>query len=148
MNAERGQPALFVRNVKRCKDCGLEKPLEDFPRHRNYPDGRFTYCKPCHNARGKESKERLHGGSRHYHLKRRYGVGDADVAAMVRAQGGRCAICRREAAVHVDHDHVTGLVRGVLCFNCNGGLGQFKDDINKLRRAIAYLESAAEVAVE
>ena len=61
---------------------------------------------------------------------------------MIRAQSGVCAICKTEPAVHVDHDHVSGLIRGVLCFNCNGGLGQFKDDPTNLTRALAYLEGA------
>ena len=50
-----------------------------------------------------------------------------------------CLICSRAPAVHVDHDHATGAIRGMLCFNCNGGLGQFKDDIDVMVRAIDYL---------
>jgi hypothetical protein len=140
MNAE--SEALFPLETKRCPDCRIDKALEEFPRNKNSRDGRHAYCKPCHNARGKESKLRLHGGSRHYHLVRRYGIGADQVEAMIRAQGGRCAICKTEPAVHVDHDHDSGLVRGVLCFNCNGGLGQFKDDARNLTRALDYLEGA------
>jgi hypothetical protein len=140
MNAE--SDALLPLETKRCPDCGIDKPLAEFPRNKNYSDGRHSYCKPCHNARGKESKQRLHGGSRHYHLVRRYGIGAHQVEAMIRVQGGRCAICKTEPAVHVDHDHDSGLIRGVLCFNCNGGLGQFKDDPRNLTRALAYLEGA------
>lgn len=56
------------------------------------------------------------------------------------SQGRRCAVCKDGTAVHVDHDHLTGKVRGVLCFNCNGGLGQFKDQIERLEQAIDYLK--------
>ena len=97
-----------------------------------------SYCKPCHNARGKASKETL-GGSRTYHLRRRYGITAEDADAMLEAQGGLCAICRAAPAAHVDHDHVTGAVRALLCFNCNGGLGQFKDDPDLLHAAAYYV---------
>jgi hypothetical protein len=55
-------------------------------------------------------------------------------------QGGVCAICGAPSPEHVDHDHVFGNVRGILCFNCNGGQGQFKDNIENLRNAISYLK--------
>jgi hypothetical protein len=124
---------------KRCPDCGESKPLEAFPRNKNSRDGRHPYCKPCHNARGHETRQRLYGGGRHYHLKRRYGIGAAEVEEMIAKQGGVCAICRERKAEHVDHDHVTGKVRGILCFGCNGGLGQFQDNTDWLARAIEYV---------
>ncbi|MBV8387310.1 MAG: endonuclease, partial [Acidimicrobiia bacterium] len=46
---------------------------------------------------------------------------------MLSAQGGLCAICRSRSAVHVDHDHYSGRVRALLCFNCNGALGHMLD---------------------
>ena len=125
--------------MKRCPDCGELKPIEEFPRNRNCKDGRHPYCKPCHNARGKESKQRLYGGSRHYHLKYRYGIGADEFDELVKQQGGICAICGRDDPEHVDHSHETGEVRGILCFNCNGGLGQFRDSIDALRAAAMYL---------
>jgi hypothetical protein len=128
--------------VKRCPDCGKYKPLDEFPRNKRMRDGRHAYCKPCHNARGRESKERLYGGNRHYHLKRRYGIGAAEFDRLVRDQRGVCSICGRSNPEHVDHDHTTGRVRGILCFNCNGGLGQFGDDTERLVRAQLYLESS------
>jgi len=54
----------------------------------------------------------LHGSSRHYHLKRRYGIGASEVEALIREQGGVCPICDRSDPEHVDHDHETGQVRG------------------------------------
>jgi len=127
--------------VKRCPDCGEIKPLEQFPRNKNSKDGRHSYCKPCHNARGKETYERLYGGTRHYHLKRRYGIGADEFDELVRQQGGVCAICGRPDPEHVDHSHETGAVRGILCFNCNGGLGQFRDSTDSLLAAARYLDA-------
>jgi recombination endonuclease VII len=127
--------------MKRCPDCGSTKPLDEFPRNKNSRDGRHTYCKLCHNARGKETYERLYGGTRHYHLRRRYGIGADEFDDLVRQQGGVCAICGRPDPEHVDHDHETGAVRGILCFNCNGGLGQFRDSLDVLHAAAVYLQA-------
>jgi hypothetical protein len=80
------------------------------------------------------------GGSRTYHLKRRYGITAEEADAMLDEQNGLCAICRVAPAAHVDHDHETSAVRQLLCFNCNGGLGQFKEDPAVLRAAADYVE--------
>jgi len=122
-----------------CPDCGEVKPITDYPRTRSSASGHHSYCKPCHNLRGKVSKDKV-GGSRTYHLKRRYGLSAEDADAMLEAQGGLCAICQAAPAAHVDHDHETGAVRAPLCFNCNGGLGQFRDDPRVLRAAAEYVE--------
>lgn len=125
---------------KRCPDCGRVKAADEFPNNRLRADGRATYCKPCHNARGKESKGRLHGGSSYYHRRARYGLDVGEVDEMVLDQGDVCAICREGAPEHVDHDHATGRVRGMLCFNCNGLLGQARDRVDILLEAINYLD--------
>jgi hypothetical protein len=124
---------------KWCPDCKQVKPVDDFVRNAGHSSGRGPYCKPCHNVRGKASKERV-GGARNYHLKRRYGISAEEADAMREEQAGLCAICRTAPATQVDHDHVTGAVRALLCFNCNGGLGQFRDDPAVLRAAAAYVE--------
>jgi Recombination endonuclease VII len=127
---------------KRCADCKQYKLVEEFPRNKNCKDGYHCYCKACNNARTRESRERLHGGTRHYHLMHRYGIGADEFDELVKQQGGVCPLCGRENPEHVDHDHETGEVRGILCFNCNGGLGQFRDSIDALLNAVSYLTRA------
>lgn len=124
---------------KWCPDCGEVLPFESFGRNAASSTGRASYCKPCHNRRGRRSKE-LVGGERTYHLRRRYGITAEEADAMLEAQGGVCAICRVAPAAHVDHDHSTGAVRALLCFNCNGGLGQFRDDPAVLQAAVFYVQ--------
>ena len=126
--------------MKKCPSCRRTLPLDEFPRNRSARDGRGSYCRPCHNRIGRENRERRHGSTRHHHLVRRHGITGAQADALVEAQGGRCAICGERPAEHVDHDHATGSVRGMLCFNCSGGLGRFRDRPELLRLAAAYLE--------
>jgi hypothetical protein len=71
----------------------------------------------------------------------------AEYAEQLVRQGGVCAICKADPAtlsrmLAVDHDHVTGAFRGLLCINCNTGLGKFGDDPALLRAAAEYLEAA------
>ena len=125
--------------AKRCPTCKELKPLDEFPRNRSTKDGRAAYCKPCHNQRMREIAERLYGGNASFNRMRRYGISSSDVEEMVRRQGGVCAICGAEAPRHVDHDHKTGQIRGILCFSCNRGLGKVEDDVEVLRGALRYL---------
>jgi hypothetical protein len=123
---------------KWCPECGRVLPFSDFGRNAASKTGRTSYCKPCHNAAGRKAKD-LAGGERTYHLRRRYGITAHEADALLAGQDGLCAICKAAPAVHVDHDHATGNVRALLCFNCNGGLGQFKDDPDVLRAAADYV---------
>lgn len=70
-----------------------------------------------------------------------YGLSREEWLLMLASQDGRCAICQRAttATLHVDHDHTTGRIRGLLCRNCNVALGLFRDDAEALTRAAAYL---------
>lgn len=77
-------------------------------------------------------------------LKRAYGISFEDYKAMEVAQDGKCKICGgttlyRGTRFAVDHCHITGKVRGLLCTKCNSGLGMFNDDINLISAAISYL---------
>lgn len=64
--------------------------------------------------------------------------------SLVLLQGGKCAICRADKPSgrgewHVDHDHETGKIRGLLCHRCNVGLGHFADNVQILTDAVLYL---------
>ena len=84
--------------------------------------------------------------SREGHLRRRYGITPEDYDGLLAHQQGVCAICGAtepggRGRFHVDHCHDEGIIRGLLCANCNQGLGKFKDDPTLLTSAIAYLEA-------
>ena len=83
-----------------------------------------------------------------YHLafnrRKKYGITSAEWDTLFTKQGKKCAICRADEpggkfAWHTDHCHDTKRVRGILCHNCNHGLGMFRDDVARLRTAINYL---------
>jgi hypothetical protein len=86
------------------------------------------------------------------HLRRTYGITLAEYDAMFQAQGGLCALCLRTERtlvgingstdvrrLHVDHDHVSGKIRALLCSACNSGLGHFEHDPWLLEQAAKYV---------
>jgi Recombination endonuclease VII len=117
---------------KFCRSCGEVKPHSEWHRNATASDGLSTSCKTCRAAKGRVG-----------HLKRQYGMTEAELDVMVAAQRGICCICLDAPAEHVDHCHETGRVRGVLCFSCNAALGQFKDRPDVIRRAATYVEGNA-----
>ena len=78
--------------------------------------------------------------ARRSRLKCAYGLDTEGYEALRAWSNGGCAICGASRDLAVDHDHETGTLRGLLCRSCNTGLGQFKDRVDLLKIAIAYLE--------
>lgn len=126
-----------------CRDCKETKYIAIMSK--SHP----TICRPCARARMRAWIEanptRWERARRKSHLKKRYGITVDDYNAMLDAQGGGCAICGgaqadgRDFRLHVDHDHETGRVRGILCGSCNRGLGNLGDDPDRCEAAAKYL---------
>jgi hypothetical protein len=124
--------------MKQCRSCGVEKPLSEYHIRRDNGKHRND-CIECQRDKKNEKQ-----------YKELYGISLSDYDKLFEAQGGTCAFCHlpqhdpRKNRLCVDHDHETGEVRGLLCSNCNVGLGLFKDDERILINAIRYLRSFKE----
>lgn len=121
--------------MKTCNKCQISKPLSAFGKNKQHKDGLHSYCKDCYKAI-----------NANYKLKKAYGVTTEQKNHLIALQNNACAICEIELNnpkyINVDHCHTTGKVRGILCHNCNFGLGQFKDNKKLLEAAIDYLNKA------
>ena len=160
----RGEPKPFLphhakyRGVSRdgrtkvCRTCLVRKRLRDFHLGLSSPDGRQTNCKKCCSTLHKKYREGKGAGrmalARMKHKLVPYGLTLAEYQSIYDSQGGVCAICKKPECVKfrgkvrnlaIDHEHETGKVRGLLCMNCNRGLGAFFDDITVMHAAITYL---------
>jgi hypothetical protein len=139
--------------MKHCKTCDTTKPLSEFGLQRGRPR---HICKECRKqeskewyANNKEHKKEL--SQRYKHVKKdkdlqaTYGIDLETYHRMLAQQNKRCKICHThqedlKRAMCVDHDHITGKVRGLLCDTCNRSLGLLKDNVNTLMRAVDYLQ--------
>ncbi len=74
------------------------------------------------------------------HYLKTYGLTTKEVNSLIEAQNGHCAICPKTTGLSVDHDHVTGKVRQILCKQCNSMLGMARDNIATLEAGIEYLK--------
>jgi hypothetical protein len=142
-----------MSEFRKCSVCKKIKNIDEFIKNKRGKP--LSYCKDCKSGVEEEEPKRrkLHMGydpketrDRISHLKRDYGMTIDDYRNMLIEQEYKCAICgclqsNCDRLFHVDHDHLTGKVRGLLCNRCNGGLGYFKDNIVFLVNAIKYLIS-------
>lgn len=126
----------------RCPRCGETKVDEEFPRNRSTKTGRQAYCKPCWNAVVNEHKERRYGSHSAFMRQLRYGLDSLAMLGLSQSQLGLCAVCRKAPSRHVDHDHTTKAIRGLLCFTCNNALGKFDDDPDLIESAVRYLSAS------
>lgn len=147
--------------MKTCTKCLQRKEIAAFYKDAQKSDGLTTQCRDCINARQRAAKDadpvtvraaqRLRAYA--YTLRVKFGVTVAEYNALLAAQDGRCAICRKPETARsrhgnlkhlaFDHCHRTGHLRALLCDACNNGLGRFCDDPALLRAAADYLESHA-----
>ena len=127
---------------KTCTKCGAKKPLTDYHMSSKSNDGKASWCKGCVNSIRRENRKRTYTAEnkRKWALKTRYGLTPEQVEAMSIAQGGQCAVCKKPIEkFHIDHNHNTGAVRGLLCHRCNVRIGGW-DDEAWLSSALRYME--------
>lgn len=155
---------------KICSKCKKLKEFKDFYKQKSsIKDGYKTRCKICDLEKHREWRQRNKeydklssskgmliwrknnpDRNRHNQLKAIHGISLNDYNSMLEKQNNVCNICfnvevsvsryKTVKRLAVDHDHITGEIRGLLCHNCNLGLGNFKDNIQYLINAVDYLK--------
>lgn len=134
---------MSCQPMRKCRRCRRKKRVEQMA---IYSPG---ICKTCLTAKTKtwalEHPDTFARQRRNSHLKKRFGLTLDEFESMLISQGAACAICGTGTSdggksFHVDHDHKTGKVRGLLCGRCNRAIGQFADNPSLCRAAAAYLE--------
>ena len=153
-----------IATTKICTKCHAEKPLNDFHKDRARKDGLYPCCRPCAAVGRRESRKRYpsrtlesmraakklydqrHPGraslrNHRTNLWYAHKMTVEQYAEMLDAQGGVCAICNQKCKkrLSVDHDHITGEIRGLLCRRCNLVLGEMLDSVELMSSAIQYL---------
>lgn len=143
---------------KICTKCGIEKEITDFSPTSSYkgkPCHR-SECRKCNSeaakadyhrnsevrkAAAKNWKQRNPDKVRSIRHQYQYNLSPQEYSNLLEKQGGKCPICM-DALVKpfVDHCHITGKVRGLLCVTCNSGLGKLGDTVEGLQRALSYLQ--------
>lgn len=134
--------------TKVCKRCRNEKPTSEFHKDAAHKDGLHNWCKDCEKAYHKQRRsnpgirDKDRAGSSNRQLKKLYGISLDEYERLLEKQNGVCAVCGKPPngrRLHVDHDHRTGAVRGLLCSGCNVALGAVDDSPSILQRLINYL---------
>jgi len=148
--------------LKFCNGCQEWRSRGDFNTDSGSPDGKSYRCRPCRKKyrRQKEVKARTSAYNKKYAadnpelmkqkdrknmLKRFWNMTSEQYNEMLKAQNGTCALCDRtesspNKSLCIDHDHITGKIRGLLCDNHNRAMGLFKDSIEDLEKAVEYLK--------
>lgn len=141
-----------------CSKCHQIKPIARFHLHATSARGWQYWCRECtqeyRTARGRPKISPAI--QRKWRLWSRYRITSEFYTSLYESQSGRCKICgvaKKSWAFHdvktrkdylvVDHEHSSGVVRGLLCVNCNCALGHFKDNPANLAQALTYLEAAS-----
>ena len=139
--------------IKRCGSCNTYKTLDSFYNNKNNKDGKCYRCKDCDSkARKKYYRENETSKDKRLerlrkHRYKNYGITQKDYDELFKKQNNSCAICSSKDTrspskyFSVDHCHITGKVRGLLCNQCNRGLGFLGDTKESLYKAYMYLRN-------
>ncbi len=123
----------------------LNNKEKDNARSKMWAKNNTEKCRKMADRWRKENPEKVEI----IHHKRRlqkYGIDDLIFNELLNQQNGKCAICKKDLpnkkSLHIDHDHKSNKVRGLLCSSCNLGLGLMNDSVELLSSAITYLKKA------
>ena len=133
--------------MKICTSCGENKTYTDYSKARYGKGGVAAKCKECFKILYKMRVEDDPDYVRNVKYKSRYGITIDDYNRMLEDQDHKCKIClagEERGRLHVDHCHETGKIRGLLCHQCNNGLGCFHDSDSLLEHAIEYIREIEE----
>jgi hypothetical protein len=136
-----------TNGMRTCGKCGLDKTLSEYGRYRLRGNVRWRlHCKKCRNEEQKsryssspETQERMKATAKRQMLAK-YGLTVESLQAAKEVQEFRCAACSLERPLCVDHDHRTGLVRGLLCKQCNFAIGSLGDSPERMVAAARYVD--------
>jgi hypothetical protein len=136
MNGKPGGPRKFNDKEKWCPGCLSWKVFDDFCVSRRSPSGRANRCRSCRASKYDPIRARAYA----------YGISKGELIALWERQNRGCAICHRPIPLtgpssHLDHNHETGQVRGLLCNFCNHALGLVFENPQILQSAIEYIRS-------
>jgi len=116
---------------------------------RRYRQKHIQYFRDYKRAEYVRNKDRVITILRDNKFRKKFGISLSERDRLAEVQDRKCAICGKHESemtrrLAVDHDHVTRKIRGMLCNNCNLGLGHFKSDIDLLKKALNYIERTRE----
>ena len=122
-----------------CRICNTEKDINEF--NKGWLKGISPNCRDCDKERGKKYRQKTSERKKVKRIERDYGITYQEYLDMIETQNGECKICGSKDRLCIDHDHLSGNVRGLLCGRCNSAIGFFDDNIKILKNAIKYLEA-------
>lgn len=135
-----------------CFGCKTELPLTNEYFYRSNTRYYQRECKKCNKIRRSKWWKSKKGkrSSRNTKLKSKYGISIKEFELLLEAWNYSCGICGKQQVIDsvelcVDHDHKTGLIRGILCQSCNLALGNFKDSIKNVVNGVDYLVSYSQM---
>lgn len=143
--------SYFAQKIRERRQRAMSGNGPPVCKHKDRKHHKAGYCEECYNERQDQKRGQYNSeqGLKHY-LRKTYGITSERYEEIANQQGGLCAICSKQCSTsvnsgkekrfHVDHDHETGKIRGLLCNHCNRGLGCFMDNPELLLHAYRYLD--------